>query len=184
MERASSTQILKAEHQVILKVIRALDAIIQDMRAGGAAPTDRIRTIVQFSRLFVDRCHHGKEEACLFPCLERRGVPREGGPIGVMLAEHEEGRRLVRTISDLVDAYADARDRHQLMALCAGYVGLLSGHIAKEDGVLFAMAEHVLADADEAEILRGYTAVDASEGGPAAREALMHLTDEVAGQRS
>ena len=43
-------------------------------------PVDAITKMVAFSKTFVDACHHGKEESCLFPCLEKKGIPREGGP--------------------------------------------------------------------------------------------------------
>jgi len=40
---------------------------------------------------YVDRCHNHKEELHLFPKLEAKGMPRHGGPLGVMLQEHERG---------------------------------------------------------------------------------------------
>src|SRR4030065_429878 len=47
-----------------------------------------------FIKGFADGCHHKKEEGVLFPAMQAAGVPSEGGPISVMLAEHEQGRRL------------------------------------------------------------------------------------------
>ncbi|MGD0266766.1 MAG: hemerythrin domain-containing protein, partial [Candidatus Methylomirabilota bacterium] len=38
------------------------------------------------------QCHHGKEENLLFKTMVDRGFPRQGGPIAVMLHEHETGR--------------------------------------------------------------------------------------------
>jgi hemerythrin-like domain-containing protein len=28
---------------------------------------------------FVDKCHHAKEEQSLFPLIEIKGIPKEGG---------------------------------------------------------------------------------------------------------
>jgi hemerythrin-like domain-containing protein len=50
--------------------------------------------ILDFLVVFVDKCHHGKEEGLLFPALEAVGVSRNGGPIGVLLEEHRKGRSL------------------------------------------------------------------------------------------
>jgi hemerythrin-like domain-containing protein len=66
---------------------------------------DLFRQGVDFVRNFADRCHHAKEEENLFPRMEARGVPRDGGPIGVMLFEHEEGRAYVRAIAGAIDDY-------------------------------------------------------------------------------
>ncbi|MDR7484533.1 MAG: hemerythrin domain-containing protein [Armatimonadota bacterium] len=175
----SPTQVLKTEHRLILKVIEALGNIVRAVEGGAEVPAERIRKIVEFSRTFIDRCHHGKEETCLFPCMERRGVPREGGPIGVMLMEHDQGRALVRQISDLVDSDVGTSERGRLMALCAEYVALLTQHISKEDHILFAVAEHVLSASDEAEILRGYDDIENVRMGPGVHEAMHRLADEV-----
>jgi hemerythrin-like domain-containing protein len=35
---------------------------------------------MEFLTVFVDKCHHGKEEEFLFPALEAAGIAREGGP--------------------------------------------------------------------------------------------------------
>ena len=77
--------------------------------------------------LTADRCHHGKEEAHLFPAMEARGFLRSGGPTGVMLDEHEQGRACVRGMADAIDAAAagDAAAQRRFLDHAAGYVGLL-----------------------------------------------------------
>ena len=98
----NSIQILKNEHRLIEKVIGILEGMVCSSRKGEELSMERLKKILQFTRIFIDRCHHGKEESCLFPCLEKRGIPREGGPIGVMLQEHEMGRRLVQQIGQVI----------------------------------------------------------------------------------
>lgn len=65
---------------------------------------EELEGIMEFLMVFVDKCHHGKEEDFLFPALEAAGVARDGGPIGVMLHEHERGRR---HIADMKNALGD-----------------------------------------------------------------------------
>jgi hemerythrin-like domain-containing protein len=43
----------------------------------------------------VHQWHHGKEEEILFPLLEKKGIPADGGPLGVMLMEHGRARALI-----------------------------------------------------------------------------------------
>ena len=60
---------------------------------------DLVAQCIIFFRLFADACHHGKEEDLLFTELEAQGMPRDAGPIAVMLDEHAQGRALVRTMA-------------------------------------------------------------------------------------
>ena len=75
-----STEVLVHEHQVIEKVLDALAQRLEDTHHTGTLHVPFLRKLVAFSTTFIDKCHHAKEEACLFPCLERRGIPGEGGP--------------------------------------------------------------------------------------------------------
>ncbi len=152
-----STQELVREHGVIESVLRALDLKLNEADRTGAVPVDFLRDVVRFSQSFVDRCHHGKEERCLFPCLEKRGIPKDGGPIGVMLQEHEMGRRLVQQIAERLDLYErGGADAGEVFEVCRMYVDLLRGHILKENHLLFPMGEQVMADQDDKRVQRCY----------------------------
>jgi len=91
----ASTETLVQDHLVILGVLEGLERHVNDARKTGVVPTAYLRDLITFCRVFIDRCHHGKEELCLFPCLEKRGMSRDDGPIAVMLQEHVWGRGLV-----------------------------------------------------------------------------------------
>lgn len=160
-----STEELIREHEVILGVLDGLEAHLEAFRSGSPLDVAYLKDAVSFSQGFVDRCHHGKEERCLFPCLERRGVPRDGGPIGVMLAEHEQGRKLVRRISELASQYeAGQAQPSEVAEVVWEYVQLLRAHIAKENGVLFPMGEAVLTGSDDAEVGGCYDGVEHQQG--------------------
>lgn len=160
-----STEELVREHEVILGVLDGLEARLRAVQSGGELDAAYVREAVAFSQGFVDRCHHGKEEHCLFPCLERRGIPREGGPIGLMLAEHEMGRQLVRRIAAAVDRYeAGQAGAEDVVELAWQYVELLRAHIAKENEVLFPLGEAVLDVPDDAEVGRCYDGVEHQQG--------------------
>jgi hemerythrin-like domain-containing protein len=130
---------------------------------------------------FADRCHHGKEEDILFPRMEARGVPRDGGPIGVMLFEHDEGRAFVGAIADAIDVYErDGQAAARVIAENArGYVDLLRQHIMKEDNVLFPMADRVLSPADQAELERRFEQIETERMGPGVHERYHQLLDNL-----
>jgi hemerythrin-like domain-containing protein len=65
---------------------------------------EHLLQIVEFIQVFADKCHHGKEENLLFRSMVKAGLPKEGGPIAVMLSEHEMGRNFVRKMDEAVSA--------------------------------------------------------------------------------
>ncbi len=139
-------EILMHEHRIIERALRALHGVCQRLEGGTSIPADVPAQLVEFIQTFADRCHHGKEEKHLFPALEARGVPREGGPIGVMLDEHEMGRGFVREMAGAAAAYArgESEATARFVRAARSYMGLLAQHIYKEDNVLFRIAENVL----------------------------------------
>jgi hemerythrin-like domain-containing protein len=80
-----ATQQLRAEHEGIQLMLRILEAICRKLEAGERVNPDHMEGIIEFFRVFVDHCHHGKEEELLFPVMEAAGVIKQGGPLGVML---------------------------------------------------------------------------------------------------
>jgi len=158
------TDILMEEHQVILRIVAVLNAAVEKLQAGQEVPLEVFRQAVDFIRTFADRCHHGKEQDLLFPMLEQRGIPRQGGPIGVMLYEHDQGRAFVKQMAEALEAWGEEEARAQLLEGARGYAQLLSQHILKEDRVLYPMADQVLSAADQQELLEEFEAVEAALG--------------------
>jgi len=94
----TATSRLREEHQLILQVADAMQALLAEGEGPEGLDFDTIGDCVTFIRLFADACHHGKEEDLLFPELEAAGLPRNQGPIAVMLYEHQQGRALTRRL--------------------------------------------------------------------------------------
>ncbi len=136
---------LKSEHRLIEQVIDALVAFAAAAQAG-AEDRPELARFVRFIREFADQHHHGKEEGVLFEAMVQAGFPRQAGPIGVMLHEHDLGRQQVAILAALAEAAAPwtAGDRARLAEAARGYGELLRAHIQKEDGVLYPMAEQRL----------------------------------------
>ena len=94
-------------------------------------------------QVFADKCHHGKEERLLFAAMEEAGVPKEGGPLAVMLSEHGRGRQFIGEMNSLLNSYENGESGALLVLTTPvlQYVNLLRSHIWKENNVLFPMAE-------------------------------------------
>lgn len=134
------------EHRLIEQVLDCLETAAGRLGDGEPIDPDFFLDAADFVTGFADRCHHGKEEDILFDAMTAAQVPSDGGPIAVMLQEHEEGRRATQGFraaaqamkTGNADAAADVT-RHVF-----DYVELLREHIAKEDGILYPLAEQVL----------------------------------------
>lgn len=94
-----ATDTLKHEHVMIERVLQLLEQSVRLLQSHESLPVGLQAWTLDFLRRFADGCHHDKEEQVLFPLLEERGIIRNGGPIGVMLREHELGRACVRRMA-------------------------------------------------------------------------------------
>lgn len=175
MSRAIQT--LEQEHRLIEKVLGSLARFADDLAGAGepiASARERAADYARFFRDFADRCHHGKEEARLFVALSEHGLAREGGPIGVMLHEHEQGRRLVRQLAEIGSGKGplSAAERAAIVAIARAFVPLLRQHIQKEDGVLFPAATRILPPVVLERLRRDFEAFERDEMGDGVHEEL------------
>ena len=174
-----ATEVLTEEHQAIKRMLAVLERAAQQLRAGERIPARLFREAVDFVRNFADKCHHSKEEANLFPRLEERGVSREGGPLGVMLEEHDMGREYIGAIDDAIGAYegGDEAAAGVIEENVSAYIHLLRHHIWKEENVLFPMADEVLSANDQRELEERFEQVEAEVMGHGAHERYNELLD-------
>jgi hemerythrin-like domain-containing protein len=170
----TATEILRREHDAILRMLDATDEVIRRLDAGDKVEPAILDGLLEFFRLFADQCHHGKEEDLLFPKLEQKGMPREAGPIGVMLTEHDQGRAFVRQMAQAAGEYArgSAGAVARWTAAASGYAALLREHIYKENNILFVMAERMLTPEEQEELARQFEKVEVEKMGAGTHERL------------
>jgi len=154
-------RVLCAEHRVIQRVVWVLKRLVDRSMTTGELDVETIEQCLTFFKLFTDACHHAKEEDVLFPVLEQRGIPCDGGPIGVMLAEHREGRRLVSEMWTQLQEYCDGNRAiiTTFRQTATAYVQLLTQHIHKEDHKLFVMGDRVMTDSDQSDVAQRFEEV-------------------------
>lgn len=170
------TAILSSEHRVIEQVLDCLEAMAASVREHGRLDVARAGQALEVLRTFADRCHHGKEEDVLFAWMARRGMPTHVGPIAVMLDEHRAGRAAIARM----DAARAAGEAEAFAQAADEYVVLLRDHIAKEDGVLFPMAESMLDESAREEVLAAFRAFERDDLGAGVHERMLGLADGLA----
>jgi hemerythrin-like domain-containing protein len=137
-----SIENLMAEHRLIEKVLGALETFAHQLARNPALPRESVAQFAAFFRNFADKCHHGKEEDRLFAKMVQHGFPKEYGPIGVMQAEHNQGRVHVRALDEIGRGSGPLtpREIQQVTEHALAFSALLRSHIQKEDHVLYPMA--------------------------------------------
>lgn len=170
------TEILKNEHRVIEQVLEVLEHIAEGAAKDKLLDAASASQALDFFRNFADRCHHGKEEAQLFPMMESKGFDRDSGPTGVMCLEHDEGRALIKGMADSIEA----NDPDSFAGHAREYVRMLRMHIQKEDHCLFSMADKVFTTSDQDELLRRFEAVEVEDMGAGTHEKYLRIANDLA----
>jgi hemerythrin-like domain-containing protein len=156
------TEELKLEHQAVLSILEILNSISAKIRRGEPVDIQHLEQILKILKEFVDQSHHGKEEKILFTALEKLGFPKEGGPVGVMLVEHDNGRSYIQGMREAV-ASVKAGDQSALKDFAVNasyYSALMVEHIYKEDNILYPMADMHLSPDDKRTMLNDFRKIE------------------------
>lgn len=101
---------------------------------------------------FTMRCHLAKEEDILFPeFIEKTGM--RGGPVQVMLMEHNQIKELLKQMVSAVNA----SDMDTALAVADTMLILIQQHNMKEEGILYPMIrQHCGIGSDMIKTLQNY----------------------------
>lgn len=175
-----ATRNLENDHVHILQLI----AVMEEMVRLPEANTEHLEEIVNLIRNFADGLHHAKEENLLFPLMAEKGFSMQQGPIGVMMMEHEEGRKFVRGMAENIDRLknGDHSALSHVYTNMTGYAILLANHIGKEDNILFRMADNVLTTEDNQSILGLFRDIDSGADSNITSQEYIHRIQNIANQ--
>ncbi len=141
--------LLMDEHRRIEECVNALVEWAARVAAGRTAELhDDAGDFVDFFATYADAHHHGKEEALLFSAMQRAGMPAHDGPLALLVAEHQRGRKLLDIVAAAAQTEPPWSDllRREVVSAAREYATLLRTHIGKEDATLFPIAGRMLSD--------------------------------------
>jgi len=136
----SIRSVLTREHHACDGLVDAFEASVSQQQ------WDKADTLFADFSASMER-HLSKEEDVLFPALEQK-MGAGMGPVQVMRAEHENMRQL---FSEIRADIAQRQSEHCL-GLTDTLLMLIQQHNLKEEGMLYAMADQILA-AEQGEII-------------------------------
>jgi hemerythrin-like domain-containing protein len=172
-----STKTLQSEHNAVLCVLDQLERAAIAAVEGQPVPKDVFTDIEEFFRVFVDRCHHAKEETVLFPRLA-------GSHLALQLEEeHAETRELAQAYAAAVRAYVPGNraSGSALHESAAHYAAALAAHIAKENAELLPAVEAALSTEDR-ELAEAFERIETERIGAGTHERLHGMIATLAGR--
>ncbi|SDK25344.1 hemerythrin domain-containing protein [Microbulbifer yueqingensis] len=176
------TDVLRKEHQLIQKMVRAAQQEATDIQQSGKVDRARIGKFHDFFKNFADKCHHAKEERELFPVLREVGV--DTVVIHLVVKQHEEGRILLGGVEEWLAAAdkGEEADPQALRRYLLEYATLMQRHIATENEYLWPRAAAQLSDAQKGALAEAFYRIEVEELGKGFHEKYHGLTMEVLGK--
>lgn len=173
-----ATEVLREEHDAVLVVLDALEQAVAAAERGRSVPKSIFTDVEEFFTVFVDRCHHGKEEAAVFSQLD--ADPGNAGLIEQLETEHETGKRLSAAYREALAGYTpgDIASARALAAASRAYDAMLREHIEEENSELFVAMEQSLASQDDA-LVREFDRHEIEEIGEGTHERIHGMIDSL-----
>ncbi|MEW5908973.1 MAG: hemerythrin domain-containing protein, partial [Thermodesulfobacteriota bacterium] len=170
---------LISEHELIERSMAVLKGCLDTVETGRYDSIQMSRSI-DFLLEIGDKIHNKKEEDFLFPLMQKRGIPSSGGPISVMLQEHQAERELLskmlKELPGLSSASSSAKSGFKARGI--EYLQIRANHIWKENDVLYPIGRKVFQDQDNIDLLNAFRNLDQALYGPEARTRYLKMVEE------
>jgi len=143
------------EHRLIERMIKLMDRELQKIKKEDKADAGFIDTVIDFIRIYADRCHHGKEEAILFRSLSEKKISAGHNKImNELIEEHVAGRKTVKKLEE--DAYLKGQDGavNSIIINMEILVDFYPKHIEKEDKHFFIPSMDYFTDSEKDNMLK------------------------------
>ncbi len=143
------------EHVLIKRWIALIPRVVENLDVESDDGRQLILAGIDLIRSYADRYHHAKEEDILFEYFDE-----DSEILQVMYQDHTTGRSHVKAMLEALER----RDRATLARHLLAYRELLSGHIHKEDEILFPWMDRTLSTTQVGELFAKFNEVDQKMG--------------------
>jgi len=175
------TEELRKEHETIKVFLKILETLSKKLSSGETVDPDSLNWMFEFSKYFIDRCHHGKEEKVLFQALICAGMPEDS--INCLTSEHEVVMGISKVLRGAAAGYSQGElwAASELIDAAWRYASVMDEHIETEEGVFYSLADSCLTREMEQKIVGDYQKFELERIGPGRgeelKEILEHLKD-------
>ncbi len=174
-----ATENLKDEHKGINLMLNIMEGICKKLQEGERVDTSHLDNILEFLKIFVDKCHHTKEEEILFPAiLKTKQGDTFKDSVDILNKEHTKGRRAVKNISNSISEYKKGKaDISKMVESISKYTHHLRKHIDKENYFFFPISDILLDAKVQKDLFKEFDIIEVEKIGVGKHEEFHHLLD-------
>lgn len=178
-----ATQVLVTEHKAVLAILKVLEKINQRIENEEQVEIKHLEQILEFIKVFVDECHHAKEEVYLIPTVVKLGIDDHDNLIKTILEQHNKGRFYANELKQAVESYKNGEKSAlaQIVENAQSYINLLNIHIDKENNLFFKRSDVVLTDVKQEELYKNFEKIEEEKIGIGKHEEFHKMIDYLKG---
>lgn len=134
---------LREEHAACMKIFMALQQICERLKKNEEGLRELLEKIISFLEVYVDQCHHEKEERFLFQALVDAEIPGIEDLVSELRLEHQTGRVLVKEMKTQMEGFYEGTGSSpsELVDISGQYIGIFRKHIRRENAELLPQIE-------------------------------------------
>jgi len=177
---------LMAEHGVILRMIEVIRKILEVMRDSKQEVHMSLDNVIEFLCMYVDRCHHAKEEDIFFSRCEKKGIHETDRKVMTELID--EHILIMKTVGELIMAKRERAEGYQFDGEIPGkklelLITFFPEHIRKENEIFFPKVLKYFCHDEQYSIMREFWRFN--ERMPMEKyHALLHQLEAISGRAS
>ena len=176
-----ATQVLIDEHSGLMVILKVLEKINSQISQDSQFNIDHVDEIIEFFQVFLDKCHHSKEEIYHFPSIEALGTDSDRQLIKEALDDHKNARIFASEMEDSIAAYKEGRKAEikEFSKNTVSYISLISRHIQKENTVIFIRANELISSEEQNEMVTEFEEIEKDVIGVGRHEEFHIMVDEL-----
>ena len=156
---------LMIEHRLIEQAVSLIEKESEIIRSGGKLDLPLLTSMIDFMRIYADRCHHGKEEEILFSYLEGKDMDEEHREMmSVLIDDHRRSRALTAELTELLESFRRGEQGavDDVVRILDALSQIYPDHIRREDKMLFPVAMKYLSKEESDDMLARFEEFDST----------------------
>jgi hemerythrin-like domain-containing protein len=172
---------LREEHGQIMKILLVLQRLLMRLVNLEAEEAKDLEALIEFLEIYVDRCHHEKEEQILFPALSRTRSAEIDTLIRSLIEDHRQARMNMEQMESDAETLRSrtGADREAFRERAERYVELVRAHIRKENSALLPLIEESLSEPDRLQMAERFHELEKATLGSSRLETLLAVVREL-----
>jgi len=177
---------LREEHGATMKMLLVLQRVSAKLVDSEEGEARDLAALMEFFEIYVDRCHHGKEEQLLFPALSRVRGAELDPLISSLMEDHRQARLDMKKMKSGAGALRSltGAGREAFSEGAERFVELVRKHIRKENSALLPLIEESFSESDRLQMAEQFHELEQAALGSTRLEALLASVLELSSRYS